>query len=931
FYGGNMHRLLRLSLFVIMLCVFIFNDATAQYKAQVFVSGRIGPDDVRVFLKDSVYVIDRDLLIAGTLLIEPGTSVYFYPQGRIIDSVGGRIIADGFAKAHYDKNPLSNNGVPINPVEPPGPYNPYSWDIGYATLDYFLFEGSNGRTIQVNTVQEQSVNRAKYNHIFNVVLDKDIREIRNLTNPLAAPGGNKVIVPFEKAIIFYAARMNVDPESDVNLKNRSWERVNEGNQNLKNVDIGTGSDARGENVIKFIGQPMNNFSREWGHIIILPGARTAFFRNCSFNSFRKDTTVDRKAMYNEITENSSWNWPLTDRKMVNNKLRMLTNGSGGVITTFSSRTWLINCDFTDNMARLKGGALAVFQAPYGYPMDKNYSLNSYYLKDKNPNITDPEGNISSVNMKGSIDPNYTAIPAIDYIDETTAEPTFNVSDPTQADYYRQAYDDGRIAMYLGRMRNLKFMNNKVLLADVEEVTIPGNPPIKYIGDVETANYPYEYGNLAYGGAIYLASSKDVNQREIEVGLGVNQYMKINQSQTSLTFTHDEFVCTGNRAINYQASTNNDSYGARGGAIYIGKNTSLIVAGQVDNNEAHAYNLIDNTTEPNRGFFALGGAIFAEKTYGRLQVRGGPTRDQGTRKNQTEFIGNKAGAGGAIYVDDNQSNLSNYKSPIIGGTDETVNTRDYGYYIRFMDNDASSFGGAIYTKRNMSVYGAGGVVAGSLVGYGGKFPVLFENNTAGYAGGAIDLRLPYDTDISPIDRTVQVIRALFRGNEVAASGIADANKPKIRGGGAIYSLNASINVVKAVEFDKNKVYNGNGGAIAMVHPQTSSKRFFLSDLDQLTVDKNTNMFNGFNSENEVFTFGQTAYPPDTRMLTRFFGNEIEVEPAILASQSGSGTTQIGKGSLGTTENLYGASFLTDNSGYAVGSNGIICKITNGGSI
>ena len=85
-----MQRLFRLSLFTVLLGILILAEGIAQ-KPQVFVSGRIAPGDVRVFQKDSVYIVDRDYVIGGTLIIEPGTDIKFYPNGRIIDSVGGRI------------------------------------------------------------------------------------------------------------------------------------------------------------------------------------------------------------------------------------------------------------------------------------------------------------------------------------------------------------------------------------------------------------------------------------------------------------------------------------------------------------------------------------------------------------------------------------------------------------------------------------------------------------------------------------------------------------------------------------------------------------------------------------------------------------------------------------------------------------------------
>jgi hypothetical protein len=107
-----MQRLLRLSLFLVLLGIITFNTYA---QPQVYVSGRVAPGDIRVFFKDTVYIINRDFVIGGTLIIEPGTTVRFYPNGRLIDSVGGRIIADGFASATYTANPGG-----LNPTAIPG-------------------------------------------------------------------------------------------------------------------------------------------------------------------------------------------------------------------------------------------------------------------------------------------------------------------------------------------------------------------------------------------------------------------------------------------------------------------------------------------------------------------------------------------------------------------------------------------------------------------------------------------------------------------------------------------------------------------------------------------------------------------------------------------------------------------------------------------
>jgi len=265
-----MRRLFRLTLLAVILSFMTFSESQAQLP-QVFVSGRIDQSDVRVFVKDSVYIIDRDYVIAGTLIIEPGTTVKFYPNGRMIDSTGGRIIADGMAAAFYTANPDG-----IDPIEiPGGPQNPLSF-TGYADLDYFTYQGTES-TVNITTGYDLTVHPDKHDVMFNVVLNKDSRRIENLTDDLVGNpvSGNKEKVSFEAAIMFYAARLQLDPQNDVALNLYPWRRYGG-----KSVDVESGT-------IYFKGQAVNNFSREWGHITILPGARAAFFRNCQFENFRK--------------------------------------------------------------------------------------------------------------------------------------------------------------------------------------------------------------------------------------------------------------------------------------------------------------------------------------------------------------------------------------------------------------------------------------------------------------------------------------------------------------------------------------------------------------------------------------------------------------------------------------------------------------------
>lgn len=564
-----MQRLFRLSLMAVMLAIVVVSAALAQ-KPTVQLSGRIAPSDIRILLKDSVYNIDNELVVGGTLIIEPGTTINFFDNGKLIDSVGGRIIADGWAAASYSGvSPDNVSGAPF--------------DARYADLRYFL----SGGVINRSTTPEATVNVAKYNIMYNVVLDTSIidntlppdkiyayqNKRRLLSNLIIgqepAPGSGKVIIPFEYALIFDAARLGSNPQNDINLIINPWQRYMNGSPNIVNATI------------NFYGQPEGNISREWGHIVILPGARAAFFRNCSFQNFRKDTTEDRIAYFNVNDPNIS-SWAAAMNTSIINKV----NGSGGAISTFSSRTWLINCTFNNDFARYRGGAIQFLQAPVGFPQNLATLVTTYYANNKNPNLTNKDGNYSIINQNNPI-------LATDLIDENTPEPL--------GDFDRQYYADGRLSIFLGRVRNLTFTNNIVQLA---------NTILKQVGgfwvtmDDNVANYPQSYGNGAYGGAVYIEG-----RNQMEIGLGINNAMTI--GGVNNTFLNpDTYIATGNKAFNLQNDTRSD--GAKGGALYLGPNTSLIIAGKSDFNETHTNGTLEDPSKGDQiGNFSKGGAIFED--------------------------------------------------------------------------------------------------------------------------------------------------------------------------------------------------------------------------------------------------------------------------------------------------------------------------------
>jgi len=933
---------------MVFLSTLITSVAFGQSKVQV--SGRLAPGDVRVFVKDTVYEINRSYVVGGTLIIEPGTLIEFTPNGRLIDSTGGRIIADGFAEAIYSANPQLTSGTNLNPTGVAGTTaNPNRAGgtlpayAGYSDLAYFFHGVANNNTTGTvttinfsGTTPELTVNSTKRNFIFNVILDTVNRRMRNLevnpngspqtfvdmaTTPNAPRGGIDVVVTHEQALMFITSRMQLNPNSDPNLKQFPYRRI--GNRSPDVV----------KSKIRFVGQPVNNFSREWGHIVILPGARAAFFRNCEFEGFKKDTTVDNVPYYIETGANyASWGASTPNWNQVNNEFRMLTNGSGGVITTFSSRTWILNSNFANNRARIRGGALQFLQAPQGLPSiynnleDLKNDVSVYHFA-KNPNVTNPDGSVSDIN---SYDPGIgvtPGVPAIDRIDENN----INYPEPV-TDRERMAWDDSRVSIYLGRVRNNTFENNEVVLANVGTIRI-GNQTV--VTDLDEASYPYGYGNHAFGGAIYISGLDGDENRRIEIGLGINNAINVDangngvyEANERLSLGNDVFVANNNRVENRQKA--GQSVGSKGGAIYVGNFTSLIVAGHFNSNEAYAPYFITLGAGLSPGEYAQGGAIFAKNTFGRLQVRGGPDREN--FNNATEFSENKAANGGAIYVD---GNTDRTMSPIIGGNDNLISQRDLGYNILFQNNIALTHGGAIYGKRNARIFGAGGVTNDQLLGYGGKFSVRFWANEAGYSGGGIHLDIPQGSGLEEWHKNVIIRRASFRNN-VVGENVEGTSRNDIRGGGAIYSKVANLNVIQAVEFVGNTVYNGNGAAVAQISPSISlgvgrsSNKMVVTDLDVVNYDAN-GVGISYASTNGVFTWDPSVnYPADVRMLTRFIENEIILDQDVMATQMGRGTTQQEGGTFKTTNILYSIDMFNDSWGMAVGAGGTIVKIDQNGT-
>jgi hypothetical protein len=101
-HGGSMQRLLIAFMFSLVF-LGILQDSKAQ--RIIDVSGYLQAGQTRTFYSrtpansntDTIYRISGNYSITGKLIIQEGAEVHFLPGSRIIDTVGGKIIANGFS------------------------------------------------------------------------------------------------------------------------------------------------------------------------------------------------------------------------------------------------------------------------------------------------------------------------------------------------------------------------------------------------------------------------------------------------------------------------------------------------------------------------------------------------------------------------------------------------------------------------------------------------------------------------------------------------------------------------------------------------------------------------------------------------------------------------------------------------------------------
>lgn len=780
--GGNMQRLLKALLLLVAFMV-VGEAAYSQSLPIVQVSGRLPQGTHRVFVKDTLYQISGYYVVSGQLMIEPGTTVEFLPNGRLIDSVGGKIFADGDLDAIWNRDQNAVNG-----------YIDRYCDLGYLTANV----SSTGKP------------------------------------EITTPGPNWL--GYVPRLLFYYANKMDRCSTDPNRKNVPY---------LRDVRRAP---------ITFRGRPVNGFSPEWGHIVVLPGADSAIFRNCHFVNFRKDTTVVQSTQFYNPTSTGGFSQAqITAGFNLSTSMRQLTSGGGGAMTVFSSKTWILDCNFDSNFARYHGGAVQFLQAPFD-------NTGNFYKSAPGVPIgptTYPPVNPETYDLYGS-----TITTPLGNI------PTLTITTPLGViSQFRQTYDDGRVAINNGRVRRLYFRDNRVVVSNVVNNVLG----YRDTTDVAPLNPTGGIGkNEAYGGAIYVSG-----RRHIVIYLGGGAALRALGMSDDPT---DTIVCERNYAVNFQnAGTSN---GARGGALFVGDSSSLVFELSRFNDNFTAVPNIPETDYRARSARSQGGGIYMSNTSPRLTVQ-----------DNILFRNNKSGQGGGIFVEAIPAGAA--------VNDPFLSPNLLGDSVYFIANKAEYDGGAIYTQRNVLIEARFLTSIDSTPGAG--FPVIdrrivLDSNSAGLSGGAVVI----DNRSNSTNSSARVRRVLFSNNIAGDSARVDAIRQmklynpvvsKIRpgfefgvtsvpdtfhfpaltlsteilGGGAIWSQNGNTNFYQAVEFRSNWARGGNGGAIGMVLP-VRTNRYFLAEGDDA--------FNFLIGAPVPFHAGPE--PKDQREMTRFIRNSATMD-------------------------------------------------------
>jgi hypothetical protein len=161
------------------------------------------------------------------------------------------------------------------------------------------------------------------------------------------------------------------------------------------------------------------------------------------------------------------------------------------------------------------------------------------------------------------------------------------------DQNRQGVDDGRLSVYLGRVRQLTFTQNKTQLANITQ-TVTSQGVI--VSDDDK--------NTSYGGAVYIGG-----RWAMDIGLGINDFQG-----------RDFVIFDGNMTRNHQNELSNGvtTGGSRGGALYVTGATSVTTTGRYRSNMTETKFITTyNSASLNQGgavFMASGAGFVVAKTF-----------------------------------------------------------------------------------------------------------------------------------------------------------------------------------------------------------------------------------------------------------------------------------------------------------------------------
>jgi predicted outer membrane repeat protein len=701
--GGNMQRFL-IAFFISLVFLGVAQETKAQYVVDV--SGYLLPGQTRIFhyrtqnnaQTDTIYRISGNYNISGTLVIQEGAEVHFLPGGRIVDSVGGSIIANGFAQVPGDPNPVRR----------------------------ILFRG------------------------FNV----------------------------------------------------------------------------------------NGNSYEWGHIVVLPGAGPVLFANCRFTFFRKKESIDNQPIYG-ITTGAPLNSSLA--------IMQASNGTGGIMTTFSSRTYLYDIIVDSCQAIYRGGAFAFLQAPVVsgasfLPVDDgrlclvNHQVRKLLIRDTRVyNETNGEKSliilagppVSVVPNPSQLWPDTGACGGAIYMSARNGAGT--------ADFRAASLgyaNDVTFPNAAGYVASITLTNGGANYTSNPTVTISGGGGT---GATATATFNSQTGavtglTLLSPGSGYSTSIPLTVTISGGGGTGATATASANQISMPQALDTMHFErCTVNNphadsnltlsGVPTGVHINQQSYG---GAIYVGNYTGLYTSliG------CYSDSAIAGSGDQNM----RGGAIYISKLSADpswLPPPAATSRNPGlTIYHRGTFTGNVAGLGGAIYCDlQVQGGLNPTSGPSLNiDGDNIIQTqpfvlRDSGL-IRFISNTAYYEGGAIY--QNWYTYITGYLAPNTTYPVrwdSTELRVQFTNNAAGIAGGSVFLNPNGGNPDYQIRRTRHFSNFV---NPLDPRINRPAYELVVLGGGAEFI--GTRDSCFAVEYYRNYVIGGNGGAVYMNMGQSGPGNF-----------------------------------------------------------------------------------------------------------